>query len=138
MYVRSTARWRMDFTWILLGLNNEYLAKKTQNDLKCSKSLRIFVSMNISYIICKYMAPLVKETKNLWWPTTYSPVLFFRLIPSLQKKVHRSWFFTLLRRIQLIRITHLAAGQGWSLMQRPPADQRISSPDASLPIARGL
>ena len=30
------------------GLNNEYLAKKTQNVLKCSKSLETSVKLNIA------------------------------------------------------------------------------------------
>jgi len=33
------------------GLNNEYLAKKMQNVLKCSKSLRTFVKVNMA-IVC--------------------------------------------------------------------------------------
>ena len=36
------------------GLTNEYLAKKTLNVLKCSKSLRTFVKLNIDIASCNY------------------------------------------------------------------------------------
>ena len=74
------------------GLNDDYLTKKTQNVLKCSKSLRTFVNVNISHMYA--LSTITDRSIDSSWPKEVSQseikisIIFFSLGLLVKPSIH--------------------------------------------------